>query len=471
MRIFFYGIGRVYRQRRDELTVMREDDTFLGFIDKRAAACRTFDGAHVYLPDEAVREDFDAIVVTAAAFGEIKEELCLRGVDEGKVYAYEEYFQLKIGDARTEYGDFGTLKGKKILMATPDIGYHGGALALLHAAIATQQAGYRVTLAAATIDRRLLHELMAFPIQVMEIPAIRFLSAAQLAFLQEYDAVVANVFPMVRFAVRTAQWRPVLWWLHECRDAFSETLDMFSETKDASAFSRLRIAAVSSLAQENFEAYYPGRVDTILPYCMPDSGREFTSVPQERVTFALIGGVCRRKAQDVFLDAVALLPERLRERAEFQLIGDSAGRDEYSADVRAMVAGNESICLRGVLTREEMQEAFRTIDVVACASREETMSLTITEGMMYGKVCITTDATGMADYIRSGENGFVVPTEDAKALARCMADIIEQPERYADMRAAARRTYEEHFTPKIFAARLTAELEKTVESWKEGPCG
>ena len=85
MRIFFYGIGRVYRQRRDELTVMREDDTFLGFIDKRAAACRTFDGEHVYLPDEVVREDFDAIIVTAAAFGEIKKELCLRGVDEGKV--------------------------------------------------------------------------------------------------------------------------------------------------------------------------------------------------------------------------------------------------------------------------------------------------------------------------------------------------------------------------------------------------
>lgn len=97
------------------------------------------------------------------------------------------------------------------------------------------------------------------------------------------------------------------------------------------------------------------------------------------------------------------------------------------------------------------------------------MSLTITEGMMYGKVCITTDATGMADYIRSGENGFVVPTEDAKALARCMVDIIEQPERYADMRVAARRTYEEHFTPEIFAERLTTELEMTIESWKTGP--
>lgn len=471
MRIFFYGIGRVYRQRRDELTVMREDDTFLGFIDKRAAACRTFDGEHVYLPDEVVREDFDAIIVTAAAFGEIKKELCLRGVDEGKVYAYEEYFQLKVGNVRKKYGDFGTLKGKKILMATPDLGYHGGALALLHAAIAMQQERYRVTLAAATIDERLLRELMALPIQVIEIPALRFLSVAQLTFLQEYDAVVANVFPMVRFAVRATQWRPVLWWLHECRDAFSETLDMFAETKDASAFSRLRIAAVSSLARRNFEAYYPSRVDTILPYCLPDSGRDFASVPHERVTFALIGGVCRRKAQDVFLQAVALLPRQLKEKAEFLIIGSSDGADAFSAAVREAAAKEPRIRLCGVLNRSGMQEAFRTIDVVVCASREECLPTTMAEGMMYRKICIATDCAGMDDVIEPGRNGFIVPTEDAGALTSCMKRIIEQPERYAGMREAARRTYEEYFTPKIFAARLKAELEKTVESWKESPCG
>ena len=48
MRVFFYGIGRFYQRRRGELTALREGDTFLGFIDKRATECRTFDGARVY---------------------------------------------------------------------------------------------------------------------------------------------------------------------------------------------------------------------------------------------------------------------------------------------------------------------------------------------------------------------------------------------------------------------------------------
>ncbi|MGE9842293.1 glycosyltransferase family 4 protein [Selenomonas bovis] len=471
MRIFFYGIGRFYQKRRETLFSLRQGDTFLGFIDKRAAECRTFDGAHVYLPEEALQEVFDAIVVTNASFCEIKNELRQQGVAEEKILIYKAYLAIKGAVERREYGEFGNLQGKKILLAMPSLGYHGGAIALVHAALALQGKGYRVTLISETIDKRLLREIVKYPIKVIDISTIRYVSVAQLAFLQAYDIIVANVFPMVRFAIRAAHWRPVLWWLHECQDVYPEILDEFTETKDDRLFSHLRIAAVSKRAQANFEHYYPGRVDTILPYCLPNRGQDFRNEPHESVTFAIIGGVCKRKAQDVFLQAVALLPQQLREKAEFRIIGSSDGEDAYSAAVREAAAKEPRVRFCGVLNRVEMREAFRTIDVVVCASREECLPTTMAEGMMYRKICIATDASGMDDVIKSGENGFVVPVEDAEALAGCMAGIIEQPERYADMRAAARRTYEEYFTPKIFAARLKAELEKTVKSWKEGPCG
>lgn len=469
MRIFFYGIGRFYQKRRETLFSLRQGDTILGFIDKRAAECRTFDGAHVYLPEEAVQKDFDAIVVTNASFCEIKNELRQQGVAEEKILIYKAYLAIKGAVERREYGEFSNLQGKKILLATPSLGYHGGAIALVHAALALQGKGYRVTLISETIDKRLLREIVKYPIKVIDMSTIRYVSVAQLAFLQAYDIIVANVFPMVRFAIRAAHWRPVLWWLHECQDVYPEILDEFTETKDDRLFSHLRIATVSKRAQANFEHYYPGRVDTILPYCLPDRGQDFRNEPHENVIFAIIGGVCRRKAQDVFLQAVALLPQQLREKAEFRIIGSSDGADAFSAAVREAAAREPRVRLCGVLNRVEMQEAFRTIDVVVCASREETMSLTITEGMMYGKICITTDATGMADYIQNGRNGFIVPTENAMVLAACMARIIEDAICYKDIRDAARRTYERHFTPERFADNLTAEFVRTVEMWKCKP--
>lgn len=472
MRIFFYGIGRFYQRRREELTKLREDDTFLGFIDKRAAECRTFDGAHVYLPEEAVQKVFGAIVVTNASFFEIKNELLQHGVTEEKILMVEAYLAKKIGDERREYGDFHGLSGRKLLMVTVNLDYNGGTLALIHAAGAMVAHGERVTIAAPNADERLLQEILKLPVRVCLLPALRYLDAEQMPWLRKYDACLVNVYQNGAFAIKASQICPTLWWLHEpsnrfC-DIYSSVQQEFPELRGGERFSHLRIAAVSKRAKENFEHYYPGRVDTILPYCLPDSRQDFRNEPHESVTFAIIGGVCKPKAQDVFLQAVALLPQQLREKAEFRIIGSSDGADAFSAAVREAAAREPRVRLCGVLERVEMQEAFRTIDVVVCASREECLPTTMAEGMMYRKICIATDASGMDDVIESGVNGLIVPTDDAGALASCMKRIIEQPERYAGMREAARQTYEAYFTPECFARRLTAELTKTAEAWAAG---
>lgn len=470
MRVFFYGIGRFYQRRREELTKLREDDKFLGFIDKRATECRTFDGAHVYLPEEALQEVFDAIVVTNASFGEIKNDLLHHGVVEKKILSYDAYSAKKKGAEQREYGDFHGLSGRKLIMVTVNLNYDGGTLALVHAAGAMAAHGDCVTIMAPDADERLLQEILKLPVRVCLLPALRYLDAEQMPWLRKYDACLVNVYQNGAFAIKASQICPTLWWLHEpsnrfC-DIYSSVQQEFPELRGVERFSHLRIAAVSKRAKENFEHYYPGRVDTILPYCLPDRGQDFRNEPHENVIFAIIGGVCRRKAQDVFLQAVALLPQQLREKAEFRIIGSSDGADAFSAAVREAAAREPRVRLCGVLERVEMQEAFRTIDVVVCASREECLPTTMAEGMMYRKICIATDCAGMDDVIESGVNGLIVPTDDAEALASCMARIIERPERYGEIREAARRMYEEYFTPKHFVQRLIAELDRTIEGWQ-----
>ncbi len=473
MRIFFYGIGRFYQKRREALIKLREGDTFLGFIDKRAEECHMFDGAHVYLPEEAVQKDFDAIVVTNASFGEVKEELLQYGVAEKKILSYDAYLAKKKGVERREYGDFYGVSGRKLLMVTVNLDYNGGTLALIHAAGAMAAHGDCVTIMAPDADESLLQEILKLPVKVCLMPALCYLDAEQMKWLCKYDACLVNVYQNGAFAIKASKLCPTLWWLHEPSNRFcniySSVQQEFPELREAERFSLLRIVAVSTRAQVNFEAYYPDRVDTILPYCLPDSGQDFRNEPHESVTFAIIGGVCKCKAQDVFLQAVALLPQQLREKAEFRIIGSSDGEDAYSVAVREAAAREPRVRFCGVLSRVEMREAFRTIDVVVCASREETMSLTITEGMMYGKICITTDATGMADYIENGKNGFVVPVENAAALAACMVHIIEHANCYKDIRSVARRTYERYFTTERFADNLTAEFVRTVKMWKCKP--
>lgn len=471
MNVLFYGVGRFFQRRREKLYKLVQKDILLGFIDKQATACRKLDGLPVYTPKEAAKIDFDAIVITSTFLEEMRSTLLTLHIPSSKILSYDAYIAIKQVGVKYEFGSWNDSQGKKILMISEKLDYFGGALALLHAAVAMADQGHRITVVAPDANEKILREFTGKSIKICIIPSIRYLKASDILWMRKYDVCLVNVFLNGAIAIQASSLLPVLWWMHEPSNRFSsfyhDIREEFPEVCNVDNFSHLRIAAVSKRAKENFEHYYPGRVDTILPYCLPDSGQDFRNEPYESVTFAIIGGVCKLKAQDVFLQAVALLPRQLREKAEFRIIGSSDGADAFSVAVREAAAKEPRVRLCGVLNRSGMQEAFRTIDVVVCASREECLPTTMAEGMMYRKICIATDCAGMDDVIESGVNGLIVPTDDAEALASCMARIIEQPQEYEAMRCAARHTYEEYFTPDKFTENLIKELGKTIECWRK----
>ena len=220
MRIFFYGIGSFYQRRRDELTELREEDTFLGFIDRRARECRNFDGAPVYLLEEALQKDFDAIVVTNASFGEIAKSLHTCGVPHAKILSYGGYLAKKKGAARQEFGTFGDCSGMRILMVAMDLDYDGGTLALVHAAEAMSARGDRVMIAAPAANEKLLKEVLRLPVKVRLMPCLRYLKREQMDWMHAYDACLVNVYPNGAFAIEASQCVPTLWWMHEVSNRF-----------------------------------------------------------------------------------------------------------------------------------------------------------------------------------------------------------------------------------------------------------
>ena len=183
----------------------------------------------------------------------------------------------------------------------------------------------------------------------------------------------------------------------------------------------------------------------------------------DKLVFAIVGTIHRCKAQDIFLKAAL----DMREMAEFWIIGKLLD-DDYCNNIRIKVeeAGSDSIKLLGEMTRAELEAVFADIDVVVCASLEETLSMTIVEAMMYEKICITTDNTGIAEYIHDGVNGFVVPVNDTDTLKMKMNWIIANRKEAEKIRKAARKTYEENFTMEVFGKNLELALDETVYAWQ-----
>ncbi|MBR3623438.1 MAG: glycosyltransferase family 4 protein, partial [Selenomonadaceae bacterium] len=359
-----------------------------------------------------------------------------------------------------------TLK-KKILIISTDINYNGGALMAFHSAKALKERGYEVWLATPKINQKLLYEIGKELINVAVCPALPYVSEIEMHWIKAFDKVVVNVYPMVATAAIISKVRPIIWWIHEPSekyDNFYSTLrcwyHKYASLKD---FSSAYIVAVSNIAKRNFEKYYPGRINSILTFGIPDEADNLPiAVNNGKLVFAIIGSVKELKGQQIFVEAaLRILDEHYS--AEFVIIGNYS-KDEYSKELQDSILNISEIKLTGNLTRTELKATFNGIDVVVCASLEETMSLTIAEGMMHGKICITTDATGIADYISNGKNGFVCQVGSVESLYKTMKWVLDHRDELAVIKENARKTYEKHFTLDVLADRFEKAFEAIEEN-------
>ncbi len=470
MKVLFFGIGRIYAKFKEKYSNFINDE-LLGFVDNKADQVKDFEGKMVILPRAVLNVDFDFIVIMSVSIREMREQLLREGVEERKILYLEQYIMMIMADKRKKHiSKHFKSGGKKVLMVSNPLFYDGGSMAMIYAAVALTELDYSVTLAVSDAHYKLKQLLLKKGINLWVIPGIRFVSWKYL-IKEKYDIALVNVYPNIRLACELSKRLPVLWWIHEVGDKYSNVYQInryiFSAYDNIDAMNMVRISAVTQIAADNFNQYYPERIDSIVSLGIPD---ELTMVEYDKdsskITFAIIGGVECRKGQDIFVRAVLSLPEKIKLSAEFLLIGTYRQNNEYVNEVQELARGNTQIKFTGVLDRISMKGIMKQIDVVVCASREETLSIAIIEGMMNRKVCVTTTTTGIADFIDDGNNGFVIPSEDVKALADKMEYIILHYAELQQMRNAARITYEDNFTLSALGDRLDKELSATIREYK-----
>ncbi len=67
------------------------------------------------------------------------------------------------------------------------------------------------------------------------------------------------------------------------------------------------------------------------------------------------------------------------------------------------------------------------------------------EAAACGKPIIAADTPGCREIVKDGYNGFLVPPQDAKALAKAILHLALNPELRAEMGRRSRKMVEEHF--------------------------
>lgn len=164
-----------------------------------------------------------------------------------------------------------------------------------------------------------------------------------------------------------------------------------------------------------------------------------------------LGRVVEAKNYPLLVEAFEML---LRDfpRAKCVIAGDGPMREEVAARIKELgLAG--SVALPGA--RRDTAELLAAADLFVLSSVREGLPVSLLEAMAAGTPVVTTDVGGVGDAVRDGENGLLVPSGDAAALAGAMRRILADPDLASAITAEASMTVVERFSMKSAADRLT----------------
>jgi glycosyltransferase involved in cell wall biosynthesis len=174
--------------------------------------------------------------------------------------------------------------------------------------------------------------------------------------------------------------------------------------------------------------FHPNRRDT--------GWRRWMGGADDTVIVLHVGRLAPEKNLRVLVDAWRRAHRCLGPRATFVIAGEGP-EATYVATHLPFVRQ------LGFLDRDTLAEVYASSDLCVLPSRTETCGLVALEAMASGLPVIAANAGGLAESVRHGENGLLVPPEDRRGFAHAIVTLVLDAERRRAMATRARGTAEQ----------------------------
>lgn len=189
--------------------------------------------------------------------------------------------------------------------------------------------------------------------------------------------------------------------------------------------------------------------------------RQSIGIEEEVPLIISVGHVRPIKGIDVLVEAAALVVCELPE-AVFLVLGRNSNFDHFrKLEERISQLGiQKNIKFPG--ETNYVLPALRAADIFLLPSRSEGFSNALIEAMACGLPCVATRVGGNAEAVEEGRSGFLVESEDAKAMAERILRLLRDPTRAKEMGAAGRRIVEEKFTAEVMIQKLIGHYDRIL---------
>ncbi|WNO71801.1 glycosyltransferase [Streptomyces sp. AM8-1-1] len=140
-----------------------------------------------------------------------------------------------------------------------------------------------------------------------------------------------------------------------------------------------------------------------------------------------------------------------------------AGTGPLEHEVTAWAAGRDDVRHVGLYDTDQCRQAIaRSVAVVAPSTWLEAFGLVVVEAMAAGVPIVAAGHGAFVELVEDGVTGLLHRPGEVASLASCIRRIAAEPARNREMGQAARRRYEQGFSPAVGLERLLEEYRTAI---------
>ena len=186
-----------------------------------------------------------------------------------------------------------------------------------------------------------------------------------------------------------------------------------------------------------------------------EATRAELGICRDEVVIGMVGNVTPAKGQKDFVQAAALLCGQTGRRLRFLMAGRSLPlKVEYAREVESLVErlglGSQVIKLG---YRNDVPNLLDAMDVMVVPSLWEPLGVIVMEGMAMKKAIVATNAGGIPEMVRDGQEALLVPPSRPEAMAQALRALIESPQLAQRLAKSGCARLKSAFAPEAAAAK------------------
>jgi glycosyltransferase involved in cell wall biosynthesis len=175
-----------------------------------------------------------------------------------------------------------------------------------------------------------------------------------------------------------------------------------------------------------------------------------------------VGNLQEGKGLDIALLALAKLEREGISNWNFRVIGDGPEKNALRKLTTNLRLG-EKVSFVGPVRHAEIFDHLGRNDIFVLPSYREAFGIAYLEAMAAGLLTIGVTGQGPSQFIRNGENGFLVPPRDVEALAAALRELLtKDSDRWCEIARQAQETVRNSYTWDSHARRLVAVYEDVI---------